>query len=132
MAKRKSKSSLMYKVAGIIAEECDVGMDGILGYDEVKMCMQLATTREYLYLLLLQGNTATVDVYGTCGTMYGVQYVASDEFYATLSSLYDDTTWDIRAKIVSAVLDMITELRNTSLGELYLCDMRKSNIGLVI
>ena len=125
------KSMLPTKAATEIAKECDIDGDGVFNYQEAIICWKLGSTVEYVILLLLRGNSATMDIYGTCGTMYGVQYVSAEPFYVPLSSMSDKKSWQLRSKVVIAVLKMVEALEVTPFGSLYLCDIDRGNIGVV-
>ena len=125
------KSDLSLLAATYIARECDIGNDGFIGYDEAIICWQLGTTHEFVLLTLLQGNGALVDLYGTCGNLYAVQYAIADPFFVQLSSLPAAKTWQLRSKVVVAMLNMVEALETTPLGTLYVCNFDRTNIGLV-
>lgn len=72
-----------------------------------------------------------MDLYGTCGTMYAVQYVSANPFYVPLSFISDDKSWQLRSKVVLSVLEMVEALEYTPFGSLYLCDIDRGNIGVV-
>lgn len=119
------------QVARNIASECDVGYDGILSHWELITCWQLVSTEEYILYSLLHDNSAMLDVYGTCGNMYTVEYAASEPFLGFQSSMSDDRSWDLRARLAVALLGMIEALEDTVFGTLHLCDVQESNFGVV-
>ncbi len=114
------------QVATEIAKECDINQDTMFTYEEAEVCWQLATNPEYLLLKILRGHEAMLKLYGSCGNLYGVQYTSSVPFLAS-SSL----SWKIRSEIVLSMLNMVEALEHTAFGSLFLCDMARSNIGLV-
>ena len=118
-------------VARSIASECDVGNDEVFSYWELVTCWQLISTEEYVLSLMLEGNAAILEAYGTCGNMYAVEYATSEPFLGFQLSLSDERSWDLRAQLALALLDMIEALENTVFGTLYLCDVQESNYGVV-
>ena len=44
---------------------------------EATACWELKETDEYMLNMMLKDSSATLDVYGACGNMYGVQYADS-------------------------------------------------------
>ena len=118
-------------VARNIASECDVGGDGVFSHQELITCWQLVSTEEYILYSVLESNSAILDVYGTCGNMYAVEYAESQPFLGFQISLTDDRSWDFRARLAVALLDMIEALEDTVFGTLHLCDVQESNFGVV-
>jgi hypothetical protein len=114
-----------------IFSECDVGNDGILGYDESIPCWQLIETDEYMLYKLLREKSAMLNVYGVCGNMYAVEYAAAEPFLGFLSSWSDGRDWRLRARLALALLEMITEFEDTPYGTFYLCDVQEPNFGVV-
>jgi len=125
------KSNLSTKIAREIAQECDIGGDEIFSRREVIFCWALASNVEYVMLKLLKENPATLDVYGTCGSLYSVQYVSNNVFFIPLSSLSEQRSWALRARVAIALLNMVKALEVTPFGPLYLCKMDRQNIGVV-
>ena len=114
-----------------IFSECDVGNDGILGYDESIPCWQLLETDEYMLFKLLREKSAMLNVYGVCGNMYAVEYAAAEPFLGFLSSWSDGRDWSLRARLALALLEMIAEFEETPYGTFYLCDVQEPNFGVV-
>lgn len=119
------------QVAKNIANECDVGSDGVLHHRELLTCWQLASTEEYVLYSILHDNSATLDVYGACGNMYAVEYAAPQPFLGYQTSFSDDRSWAFRTRLAVALLDMVEALEDTVFGTLYLCDVQESNFGVV-
>ena len=113
------------------AFECDVHSDGVLSYWETITCWQLISTDEYILYSLLHDNSATPSVYGACGNMYAVEYATSQPFLGVQTSLSDVRSWDFRAHLAAAMLDMVEAFEDTIYGTLYLCDVQESNFGVV-
>ena len=114
-----------------VFSECDVGNDGVLGYDESIPCWQLIETDEYLLYKLLHEKSAMLNVYGVCGNMYAVEYAAAEPFLGFLSSWSDGRDWSLRARLALALLEMIAEFEDTPYGTFYLCDVQEPNFGVV-
>lgn len=108
--------------------ECDVGGDGILRLTESLVCWELVETGEFMLNLLLRDSSATLDVYGTCGNMYALQYADSKPYAGDIS----DRPWRLRALLAVAILEMVQSTEQTPYGTLYLCDVLEDNFGLVI
>ena len=119
------------KILQNIINECDVGNDGSLSHRELTTCWQLLDTTEYIIYSLLQDNAATPNVYGVCGNMYAVEYADAAPFLGFTSSFFDDRSWELRAELAVALLDMIEVLENTTYGTLHVCDVQESNFGIV-
>ena len=116
-----------------ISKECDVDGNSKLSYSELTICLQLAFTEEYLFSLLLEGNPAVPVVYGTCGAQLAVEYIDTNPFgrkwhvspYVTAVG-----SWQERAEMAIAFLDLVESIEHTPYGVLYLCDVQTSNFGL--
>jgi hypothetical protein len=121
----------LLRVVRNLAKECDVGNDGVFTHRELVTCWELVSTEEYILYSLLEENSAALDVYGTCGNMYAVEYAASQPFLGFQLSLLDERSWAFRAKLAIALLDMIEALEDTVFGTLYLCDVQEANFGVV-
>ena len=139
----QANGSVYYNIAGkvdakrtieVIEEifsECDVGNDGILGYDESIPCWQLLETDEYVLYKLLREKSAMLNVYGVCGNMYAVQYAAAEPFLGFQTSFSDSRDWNLRARLALALLEMVAEFEETPYGTFYLCDVQEPNFGVV-
>lgn len=111
-----------------IFAECDVGGDGILGLTESLVCWELVETGEFMLNLLLRDSSATLDVYGTCGGMYALQYADTKPYAGDTS---DSRPWSFRARLAVAILELVESIEQTPYGTLYLCDVLEDNFGLV-
>ena len=114
-----------------VFSECDVGGDGVLGLYEALTCWQLLDTDEYMLNKLLINSSATLDIYGTCGGMYALQYADATPFMGYKTSLSDNRTWKYRARLAIAILELIESIEDTPYGTLYLCDVQAANFGVV-
>ena len=114
-----------------IFTECDVGKDGILLLSEVIACWELIETDEYMLNMMIKGSSATLDVYGTCGNMYAIQYADAEPFMGYKTSLSEARSWNLRAQLAIAILELIESIEHTSYGTLYLCDVQEANFGIV-
>lgn len=114
-----------------IISECDVRQDGVLGFSESLTCWQFIETGEYMLNKLLTNSTATLDIYGTCGSVYAMQYANPEPFMGYKTSLRDNRTWKYRARLAIAILELIESIEHTPYGSLYLCDAQEANFGLV-
>ena len=111
--------------------ECDVLGDGQLSYTEAVVCWQLLETDEFVLLSVLRGVSAIPDLYGTCGNMYAMQYATSDPFLEREVPLMDRRSWQFRARLAIALIEMVHSLEATPYGTLHLCDVKGSNFGVV-
>ena len=117
------------KVLDYIYKEC-AGEDGVLTYHEMGYCFTLLESDEFLLSVLLQDTHSIPDLYGTCGSVFGVEHI-STELLETLSRLIrDERSWITKAKLGLALLDMIERLDKTPYGTLYLCDVQFPNFGV--
>ena len=114
-----------------IIAECDVGGDGILLLSEATACWELKETDEYMLNMMLKDSSATLDVYGTCGNMYGIQYADAEPFMGYKTSLSEARSWNLRARLAIAILELIESIEYTPYGTLYQCDIQEANFGLV-
>lgn len=92
------------------------------------MCWELVETEEFMLHLLLRESSATLDVYGTCGNLYALQYADSTPYAGDIS---DSRPWSLRARLAVAILELVQSIEHTPYGTLYLCDVLEDNIGLV-
>ena len=117
------------KVFDYLYNEC-AGGDGILTYHEMWYCFTLLESDEFLLSVLLQDTHSIPNLYGTCGSVFGVEHVPG-ELLETLSRLLrDERSWTTKAKLGLALLDMIERLDKTPYGTLYLCDVQFANFGV--
>lgn len=114
-----------------IIRECDVGSDDVLSYWELVACWELVILDEYVFYSLLHDNSAILNVYGSCGNMYAVEYAVATPFLGFLITPSDGRSWEFRSKLAVALLDMVVALENTPYGSLHLCDVQESNFGVV-
>jgi hypothetical protein len=117
-------------VEGLFSE-CDVLGDGQLSYSEALVCWSLLETDEFVFLSVLSGTSAMPDLYGACGNMYAMQYATSQPLLANTPSVADSRTWDFRARLAIALIEMVASIEATNYGTLYLCDVQESNFGIV-
>ena len=120
-----------------IITECDVGGDGILLLPEATACWELRETDEYMLNMMLKDSSATLDVYGACGNMYGIQYADSKplKFVGSKTSLQlfmsKTRLWNLQARLAIALLELIESIEHTPYGTLYQCDVHEANFGIV-
>lgn len=114
-----------------IFTECDVRGDGILLLSEAIACWELLETGEYMLNKMLKESRATLDVYGTCGNMYAIQYADAEPFMGYKTSLSETRSWNLRARLAIAILELIESIERTPYGTLYLCDVQEANFGIV-
>lgn len=127
----RTHTSRTAEVLNDIFSECDVGGDGILQLTESLVCWDLINTGEYMLNLLLRDSSATLDVYGTCGNMYALQYADPEAYMGYKTSLSETRPWSLRAQLAVAILELIESIEQTPYGTLYLCDAQEANFGLV-
>ena len=114
-----------------VFSECDVLGDGQLSYSEAVVCWQLLETDEFIILSVLRGLSAMPDIYGACGIMYAMQYATSQPFLDRRAVAIDQRTWQFRARLAIALIEMVHSIETTPYGTLYLCDVQESNFGIV-
>ena len=114
-----------------IFSECDVGRDGILLFNESITCWDLIGSDEYMLYMMLRDSSAALDVYGTCGNMYAVQYADAEPYMGYKTSLSETRPWSLRAQLAIAILELIESIEQTPYGTLYLCDVQEANFGVV-
>ena len=114
-----------------IFAECDVGRDGTLLLLEAIVCWELLETDEYMLNMMLKGSSATLDVYGTCGNMYFIEYADAGPFMGYKTSLSETRAWSLRAQLAVAILELIESFEHTPYGTLHLCDVQEANFGIV-
>lgn len=115
-----------------VFSECDVLDDGQLSYDEALVCWHLVETDEFILLSVLSGVSAVPDLYGSCGTMYAMQYATSDPFLSRyFPTVADSRSWEFRVRLAIALIEMVRSIEVTPYGTLYICDVQESNFGVV-
>ena len=114
-----------------IFTECDVKNDGIFLSTEALACWEFIHSNEYIIYMLLRDSGVIPEVYGTCGNMYGVQYIDAGPYIGCMTCSSDDRTWTYRAQLAIAILELIEKLEHTPYGTLHLCDVHEGNFGLV-
>ena len=104
---------------------------------EATACWELKETDEYMLNMMLKDSSATLDVYGTCGNMYGIQYADAEPFMGSKTSLFnlwyasEIRSWNLRARLAIAILELIESIEHTPYGTLYQCDVHEANFGIV-
>ena len=85
--------------------------------------------------MMLKDSSATLDVYGTCGNLYGIQYADAEPFIGSKKSLLwytsEPRSWNFRARLAIAILELIESIEYTPYGTLYQCDVHEANFGIV-
>ena len=118
-----------------IITECDVEGDGILLLSEATACWELRETDEYMLNMMLKDSSATLDVYGTCGNLYSIQYADAEPFMGSETSLLwytlEHRSWKFRAQLAISLLELIESIEHTPYGTLYQCDVHEANFGIV-
>lgn len=123
----------MSLVQTTVFRECDADGNSLLSFTELTVCLQLTFMEEYVFSLLLKGNPAVPVVYGTCGDKIAVEYADKNPFvrswhvspYVTAAG-----SWQERAAMAIAFLDLVEAFEHTPYGVLFLCDVQTSNFGL--
>lgn len=98
---------------------------------ETIVCWELIETDEYMLNMMLKGSSATLEVYGSCGNMYAIQYADAGPFMGYKTSLSETRPWGLRAQLAIAILELIESFEHTPYGTLYLCDVQEANFGIV-
>ena len=113
-----------------IFSECDLLSDGVLRTrDEVLACWSLVNAFEYVLYLLLKQTGAMPELYGVCGKIFAVEFAPVEFPLGVESMLSEESTWQYRARLAVAFLDMIEALESTPYGPLHLCDVKEENFG---
>ena len=104
---------------------------------EATACWELKETDEYMLNMMLKDSSATLDVYGTCGNMYGIQYADAEPFMGSKTGLFnlwyasEIRSWNLRVRLAIAILELIESIEHTPYGTLYQCDVHEANFGIV-
>ena len=101
---------------------------------EALNCWQLVASEEYVITSLMQGRPHIPELKGVCGDLYAVEYVTpldSDQFIGFESVLASKRSWNLRARLALALLDVIEFAEETPYGTLYFCDVKESNFGVI-
>ena len=101
---------------------------------EALNCWQLVASEEYIVTSLMQGKPHIPELKGVCGDIFAVEYVApldSDQFLGIKSVLAYQRSWNFRARLALALLDMIEFAEETPYGTLHCCDVQESNLGVI-
>ena len=122
--------NISFSVAKHVLSECDKNADGVFSLIEASYCLHMFENDEILTMMLLSGNRGIPTLYGTCGNMVAVEYVTSSPLVA-LSIVKEYRSWDLRAKMALALIEMIEGLEDTRYGTLFLCDFQRGNFGFV-
>ena len=120
---------MMVVVAGIV-ENCDIGRDGILLFEEEFCCWYFANSHEYVIITVLQDFIGIPALIGTCGNLYAMEY-ASNKPLMTPQLASEPESWSFRVALAVALIEMVEAFENTKYGTVYLCDMTPSNFGMV-
>ena len=121
--------NLSSQIADRIISECDYGHDNILTYREASYCWHIIDRDEFMISFQLEKLHVVPHLYGTCGTLFGVEYVPSIPF--NLPFFKDSRSWDFRAKLAISLIELVEILETTDYGTLYLCDLQEGNLGVV-
>ena len=125
----KVKISPNLKIFEEIAQSCDVDKNGIVVYHEALYCWHLVDNHDYLMSLLLKDNLAIPNLLGFCGPLFVQEYVPSELLHNP--GLKKETrSWQVRAKLAIAFIEMTELLEHTKYGRLYLCDVKEENFGV--
>ena len=127
----RTYTSRITEVLNELFTECDVGQDGILLFDESIACWELVETGEYMLYKMLRDSIAALDVYGTCGNMYVVQFADAEAYMGYKTSGSETKPWSLRARLAVAILELVESIEQTPYGTLYLCDVQGANFGVV-
>ena len=121
--------NLSSQIADRIISECDSGHDNILTYREASYCWHIIDRDEFMISFQLEKLLVVPHLYGTCGTLFGVEFVPSNPF--NLPLFKDSRSWDLRAKLAIGLIELVEILETTDYGTLYLCDIQEGNFGVV-
>ena len=121
--------NLSSQIADRIISECDSGHDNILTYREAIYCWRMIDKDEFMISFQLENLLVVPRLYGTCGTLFGVEFVPSTPF--NLPLFKDSRSWDFRAKLAISLIELVETLEKTDYGTLYLCDVQEGNFGVV-
>ena len=123
-------SNISVSVAKHILSECDVGSDGLFTEAESIYCWHLYDREEIHFMFLLPGNTGIPNLFGVCGHLVVVEY-ASTIPLVQLPLMKEYRSWELRAKMAIALIEMVEAVEDTKYGPLFLCDFQRSNFGFV-
>ena len=123
-------SSVSKSILDYLYNEC-AGPDGVLTYQEMWSCYALLESDEFLLSVLLGDSGCVPRLYGTCGHVFGVQYLPVDMLEGLPRIVVDERSWETKVKLGLAMLDMVKRLDNTPYGTFYLCDVQFTNFGVL-
>lgn len=113
-----------------VFSSCDANRDNKLHYDEAMVCWQLLQTQEYVMFSLLEDLADIPDVYGSCGLLYGIEFVDPKPILGINTAEFDTRPWNIRANLALALLVMIQTFEQTPYGTLHVCGLNEHNLGV--
>ena len=112
-----------------LARECDANKDKRISLVEAASCLRIIASEEYLYYVMLRGTAGMPEAYGTCGNSFAVEsYSATDMENHIIGT--DPRSWDKRAKIAIALIELVQAFENTPYGTVFLCDVKDGNFGV--
>ncbi|XP_050389509.1 divergent protein kinase domain 1A [Patella vulgata] len=111
-----------------------------LSLGEVQSLWQLMNNEEFLLLYLFHKQSAMLNINGTCGSLYGLQFHHSYMLYdkekrTILSSLSENAyrwglpAWKNRVKVVLGLLELADGLAETEGVRFYLCNIKPNKLG---
>ncbi|KAK6632695.1 hypothetical protein RUM43_013465 [Polyplax serrata] len=96
---------------------------------EIKSIFQLLQSQEYLLGKLFADREVFPQVLGTCGHLYGVEYLDTPNFNSVFT-LDDKSEWSERMKLAIAIMDFV-EIAETEFPDaLYFCDFHMEHLGV--
>ena len=113
-----------------IAKSCDREKDGLLDYHDALYCWNLVDSHDYIVPLLLRGNPAVPKLFGFCGHLFVHEYVSSRPLLSP-SFKKEMRSWQLRARLAIALIEMAEALEHTRYSRLYMCDVKEQNFGIV-
>ena len=114
-----------------VYSSCDANADGKLNYDEAILCWQLLKTQEYVVFSLLENVADVPDLYGSCGLLYGIEFVDPKPLLGLQTIEFDTRSWRVRANLALALLVMIETVEETPYGTFHMCDVDERSVGVV-
>ena len=102
-----------------------------LSYHKMWYCYTLLESEEFLVSVLLKQSYYLPKLYGTCGNVFGVEYLPVEMLESLPRLIYDERSWLTKAKLGLAMLEMVKHLDHTPYGTFYLCDIKFTNFGVL-